>query len=234
MQPQLSLDEGHELVVGDEASAHAFEMVGAKLAVDEPIFALLQMLCQRDEGHLGGIGSEGAHALAAEGASHLDAIETADEGVVVPNFYAVCHALGMELEIGREEMFAEPATSLAVAPIDAAAAAHDAFEILVEGDTIFPTLEELAHGVGDVNVVGKDDETLWRTPPEGLLLVVVGIPLEDALSIAREEPVGGDVATDGQQTVVGIGGVWVGKGYCGFVEIIDHASMRLCFGLWGG
>ena len=52
----------------------------------------------------------------------------------------------------------------------------------------------------DVYLVGEDDETVEGTIPEGLWLLLIGVPREIAIEVAQYEAVDTEVATYCYQT----------------------------------
>ena len=60
---------------------------------------------QRD---LAGIGGAAEHAFAAEGTADLDAVEPADQRVILPAFYAVRAALAVQRDEARLDRAVDP------------------------------------------------------------------------------------------------------------------------------
>jgi hypothetical protein len=77
-----------------------------------------------------------------------------------------------------------------------------AIEVAVDGNVILMTLDKLTHGVADVDLVGEDDKTLQRTVPVWLLLILKGIPREEAVAIGQQQAVHTQVATYCHQSVI--------------------------------
>ena len=82
------------------------------------------------------------------------------------------------------------------------------------------------HGVGDVNLVGEDDEALHRAPPLDVGLARGGvdefgtgvfgtesIPREDAPTIRQQQTLGAQIASHSKQSI-GFAFLRVGKAYC--------------------
>jgi hypothetical protein len=75
-------------------------------------------------------------------------------------------------------------------------------EILVDGNGILPFVDELLHGMADVDFVGKDDKTLQGTIPQRLVAMVEGIPWKEPVAVSQQQTVHRQVATDSYQTIV--------------------------------
>src|SRR5690606_26288422 len=78
------LEPGEEFGQLDLAGAEALEVLGVDLAVDEGESPRAQLLHQRRERELGGVGAVGEHALAEEHRAERHAVEAADHGVALP------------------------------------------------------------------------------------------------------------------------------------------------------
>lgn len=202
-------DDLHVFFVGDEAAAHGTEVRGLELAVDELASEGVEEAGEVDEGELRGTGFEGEHALAEEGGTEVDAIETSHQtrgavgigSIAFPYFDTGGEALTMEFCVGSDDVGAQPGTFLLVAVLGCGAATDDTVEVAIDGDVVLATADELAHGVADVDLLGEDDEALQRTEPEGLVLVLEGEPREVAVGVGEQQTVDTQVATDGHQTV---------------------------------
>ena len=75
----------------------------------------------------------------------------------------------MQLRIGFNDILAQPGSLFVDAQL--AAVADDAVEVAVDGNLLFVFAQQGAHGVGDMYLVGEDDETLVWTIPHGLVIV---------------------------------------------------------------
>ena len=203
-------DDLHVFFVGDEAATHGTEVWGLELAVDELASEGVEATGQVDEGELRGAGFEGEHALTEEGGTEVDAIETSHQtrgavgigSVAFPHFDTGGKALAMEFGVGSDDVGAQPGSFLLIAVLGCGAATDDSVEVAIDGDLVFATADELAHGVADVDLLGEDDEALQRTEPKGLGLVVEGEPGEVAVGVGEQQTVDTQVATDGYQSVV--------------------------------
>lgn len=198
----------HVFLVGDVTSTHGAEMRGLKLTVDEAAPVLLEKTGKIDEGEFGGAGNEREHALAEETSSEGDAIETANEPSVrctvrwLPNFNAGSKALSVEFGIGTDDVRSQPGSVFGVAVLGCSTAMDNPLEILVDGNGILPFVDELLHGMADVDFVGKDDKTLQGTIPQRLVAMVEGIPWEEPVAVSQQQTVHRQVATDSYQPIV--------------------------------
>ncbi len=127
------------------------------------------------------------HALAAEGASRVDAVETSDERAVAPGLDAVSVPQPMHLLVRQEHLLGDPGPLL-VGARNLGARTDDASERSIDRE-----LESaLATGTGEVSAhveVGEvENRTLPRAVPEqGETLARPG---EHAASVCCEQRVG--------------------------------------------
>lgn len=156
----LSFYDTDVFFVGDETASHAAEVRRLKLAVDNLAAEFLEHTGQVDEGKLRGAGDEREHALAEKGRAEVDAVETTHQTVVLPNLDAGRKALPMEFGVGLDDIGSQPGTFLLIAVLGSGTTVDDTLEILVDGETEVALLEQLLHGVADVNLGGEDDKTL--------------------------------------------------------------------------
>ena len=63
------------------------------------------------------------------------------------------------------------------------------------------TVDELAHGVADVDLLGEDDEALQGTEPQGLVLALEREPREIAIGVGEQQTIDTQVATHCYQSV---------------------------------
>ena len=225
--PTLLPNEFQVFVIVDVAAAHGFEVGCLELAIDEGVAELLHQAGKHDEGNLRGTGDEREHAFAKEAAAQGDAIEAAHEGAVLPYFDTRGKALAVESGVGFLHLGTEPGAHAFLT--QRAALVDDLLEGSIDGDAQFPPLdlvELLVHGVGDVDLVGEDDETLHRAPPLDVGLArggvdefgtgvfgTEGIPGEDAPAIRQQQSLGAQIATYGKQSI-GFAVLRIGKAYC--------------------
>lgn len=198
----------HVFLVGDVTSTHGAEMRGLKLTVNKAASVLLEKTGKIDEGEFGGAGNEREHALAEETSTEGDAIETANEPSFrctvrwLPNFNAGSKALSVEFGIGTDDVRSQPRSVFGVAVLGCSTAMDNPFEILVDGNGILSFVDELLHGMADVDFVGKDDKTLQGTIPQRLVAMVEGIPWEEPVAVSQQQTVHREVATDSYQPIV--------------------------------
>ena len=79
---------------------------------------------------------------------------------------------------------------------------NHALEITIDGNVILTTLDKLAHGVTDMDLVGKDDKALQGTVPEGLILMLKGVPREKTIAIGQQQAVHTQVTTHCHQSII--------------------------------
>lgn len=198
----------HVFLVGDVTSTHGAEMRGLELTVNKAAPVLLEKTGKIDEGEFGGAGNEREHALAEETSTEGDAIETANEPSFrcavrwLPNFNAGSKALSVEFGIGTDDVRSQPRSVFGVAVLGCSTAMDNPLEILVDSNGILPFVDELLHGMADVDFVGKDDKTLQGTIPQRLVAMVEGIPWEEPIAVSQQQTVHREVATDSYQPIV--------------------------------
>ena len=180
------------------------------MAVDEFASEDFEGTGKLDEGEFRGAGLEGEHALAKEGSAKVDTIEAANEtrgcigigSIVFPHFDTGSEALAMEFGIGSDDVGTQPGAFFLVAVLGCGAAADDAIEVAIDGDVVLTALDELAHGVADVDLAGEDDKALQGTEPQGLVLALEREPGEEAVGVGQQQTIDTQVATNGHQAVV--------------------------------
>ena len=198
----------HVFLVGDMTSTHGAEMRGLELTVNKAASVLLEKTGKIDEGEFGGAGNEREHALAEETSTEGDAIETANELSLrctvrwLPNFNTGSKALSVKFGIGTDDVRSQPRSVFGVAVLGCSTAMDNPFEILVDGNGILPFVDELLHGMADVDFVGKDDKTLQGTIPQRLVAMVEGIPWKEPIAVSQQQTVHRQVATDSYQPIV--------------------------------
>ena len=166
-------------------------MRGLELTVNKAASVLLEETGKIDEGEFRGAGDEREHALAEETSTEGDAIETANEPSFrctvrwLPNFNAGSKALSVELGIGADDVRSQPGSIFGVAVLGCSTAMDNPFEIVVDGNGILPFVDELLHGMADVDFVGKDDEALQGTIPQRLIAILEGIPWEEPVAVSQ-------------------------------------------------
>ena len=166
-------------------------MRGLKLTVDEAASVLLEEAGQMDEGKFRGTGNERKHAFAKEASSEGDAIETANElsarCVVrrLPHLDTGSKTLSVEFGIGTDDVRSQPCSIFGVTILGSSTTTDNPFEILVDGNGILPFVDELLHGMADVDFVGKDDKALQGTIPQRLVAILEGIPWEEPVAVSQ-------------------------------------------------
>ena len=162
----VGVDNLQVLVVRDIMASHRLEMLRLELAVNEFDARLREELGQGDQRNLRCTWLEREHAFAEESATHGDAVEASDELFALPDFYARSIASALEFDVSRLHLRAEPSAFLFFA--QRATEVDDALEGGIDGDLDLVALhavEQRTHGVGDMDILGRDDEALHRAPP---------------------------------------------------------------------
>ena len=183
-------------------------MRGLKLTVNKAASVLLEKTGKIDEGEFGGAGNEREHALAKETSTEGDAIETANEPFIrctvrrLPYLDTGSKTLSVEFGIGSDDVRSQPRSIFGVAVLGCSTAMDNPLEILVDGNGILSFVDELLHGMADVDFVGKDDKTLQGTIPQRLVAMVEGIPWEEPVAVSQQQTVHREVATDSYQPIV--------------------------------
>ena len=108
----------------------------------------------------------------------------------------------MEFGIGTDDVRSQPRSVFGVAVLGCSTAMDNPLEILVDGNGILPFVDELLHGMADVDFVGKDDKALQGTIPQRLVAMVEGIPWEEPVAVSQQQTVHRQVATDSYQPIV--------------------------------
>ena len=66
----------------------------------------------------------------------------------------------MEFSVSLDDVGSQPCAFLFIAVLSSGTATYHTVEILVDGELIAVLVDQLLHGVADVDLFGKDDETL--------------------------------------------------------------------------
>ena len=181
--------------VGDVAAAHGTEVGRFELTVDKSAPEFAKPGGEVDEGELRGVGNQREHALTEEEIVDDDTIESTHYFLPVPYLDTGGEAFMMEIGVGLDHFGTEPGALILIAVLGSGAVLDDGFEVGVEADSVLVLLHELTHGMTDVYLVGEDDKTVEGTVPEGLWLLLIGVPREIAIEVAQYEAVDTEVAT---------------------------------------
>ena len=98
---QAPAQHPEESIPGDHLRPELLQMLRLDLAVDKLEIPGRQLLNQGDEGGLGGIGDPAEHGFAEEYPAQRDAVETAGQTVLPPDFHGMGQTHFMETDIGR-------------------------------------------------------------------------------------------------------------------------------------
>lgn len=199
-------DKGDVFVVRDITATHGTEMGRFKLAVDHEASEDIEHTGQMDEGKFRGTGNQREHTLSEEAPAKVDTIEAAYQAVAfflfLPHLDTRRKALTMEFGIGLDNVGPEPGAILRIAVLGSGTTLDDTIEILIDGDGIAILLDELLHGVADMDLLGENHETLQGTIPIGFIAVAEREPREETIGIGQQQTVDGEVATHSRQTIV--------------------------------
>lgn len=75
-------------------------------------------------------------------------------------------------------------------------------EVFVHCELVAALVDELLHGVADMDLAGEDDEALQGTKPQGLLLILKREPGEEPVGVGQQQTVDTQVTAYGHQSVV--------------------------------
>ena len=183
------------------ASSHRAKVIGGQLTVDDAVALGSHAFGEGNERHFRGAGRQTEHAVAAEEARMAHAVETTHQRVAFPHLDTLGQTLVVELAERGHERFAQPSALLAVAVLRRAATVDHAGESRVEGHAVAPGVPELAHGVGDVHLVGAQHKARTGRPPIQFAFAFEGTPRENARGVGGAQAFGAHVAADGQKSV---------------------------------
>ena len=107
-------------------------MIGDELRVEQPVAAGLEPRHQMHERDLGSVARAMEHALAEERAAEADAVEAADQFVVLIDLDAVAMAEVVELAIERADARVDPGAG--AAGLRLGAAVEHGIEVAVDRD----------------------------------------------------------------------------------------------------
>ena len=155
-----------------------------KLAVDEQTAKLFEQTGQMDQGEFRGTGHEREHTLAEEGLAEAHAVETTHQLFSLPHLDTGGKTLTVQFRIGLDDVRAQPGALLLIAVLSCGTALDDTLEILVDREAEVTLLDQLLHGVADVNLFGEDDEALQRTVPQGLFPIVEREPGKETMRVS--------------------------------------------------
>ena len=205
------------------ARPHRAEVVGGQLAVDDAVALGSHAFGEGNECHFRGTGRQTEHTVAAEHARMAHAVETTHQRVAFPHLDTLGQALVVELAERGHEGFAQPSALLPVAVLRRAATVDHAGESRVEGHAVAAGVPELAHGVGDVHLVGAQHKARTGRPPIQFAFAFEGTPRKNARRVGGAQAFGAHVAADGQKTI-GFGQLRVGEEQRIGIEDENHSG----------
>ncbi len=148
--------------------AKTLEMLGAGLGIEQFIAALIQALDQGGEGDFAGVALVVEHAFAEESCAETYAVETSGELFVLPCFDAVGVTQFMQADKSGDEFVVDPGVCDSVGH----AGAHGGLEVVVDADFEFFLTDELAEGVGNVELVERENAARIGGVPVHFAVVV--------------------------------------------------------------
>ena len=180
------------------APAHALQMGGFELAVDETAMRLYS-LGKGNECEFRGVWYKAEHALTDETPADTHTVESADKaGIGIAHLKGCGITQDVQPFVGLLHLITEPCPRLLVATVGQTALLNDAVEVTADAHRIAIAADELAHGMADMDLGGEDDKTVHGTPPHDFGRLAEIVPWEDAETVGRQKPIGRQVATYGQ------------------------------------
>ncbi len=205
-----------ELAARQVDRAHAVEMAGSHLAVEQGKTPGMQLSCKPDECDLAGVALARKHGFAEEHAPDRHAIEAADQRAVAPYLDRMGVAQRVQLGVCGAHFRAEPGAG--VAGTNGGTVADDAIEVLVERNRIVGLGEGALEAPRDMHGAGVEYGPRIGAPPEDRFVRVV--PGKDALRVRTAKARGRQVAAHGEQAVRLVEREFgIGKGAVGRIRI---------------
>src|ERR1043165_6321402 len=190
----LRREEVEELRADDLSRAECFHVRRHDLAVEPRRAARLQMLDEKEQRELRGVGLAVEHRLAGEDAAGVDAVQAAGERAVAPGLDAVRVAGLVQPRVGGDDARVDPRAVL-LGTRRGGAAADDGAEVAVDGEREAAPLHGLSQRPPDVELVEEDDRAPPRREPRQRQPLVR--PREDAVAIGVAQRLDGEVLADG-------------------------------------
>ena len=156
-----------------------------ELAVDDRASMLAHETGKMDERQFAAAGNQGEHALTEKRGTDADAIKSTYQLLALPHLHTGGEALLVKSGVGVDYVLPQPCPFHVEAAVGLTAVVYHPLEILVDAEPIKVLAQERAHGMGDVNLVGENDEALHRTIPDGLIGIAKRIPGKDAMAISQ-------------------------------------------------
>jgi hypothetical protein len=108
----------------------------------------------------------------------------------------------MEFSIGLYNVRAKPGPILSIAVLGRSTSAYNTIEIFVDGESVLVFVDQLTHGMTDVNFLGEDHKPLQWAVPKGGLAIAEREPWEEAVGIGQQQTVDGKIAPHSHQTII--------------------------------
>ena len=136
---------------GDLDCAEAGRDGGEHLNVEEEEITLAQVLDKVVESDFGSVAGAVEHGFAREEAADSNAINAADELIILPAFEAVSVALFVQLNVGFEKLASDPGG--AATRTGRSTAFHDFAESTIDSDLEYAFANNFGEAMGDVEVI---------------------------------------------------------------------------------
>ena len=158
----------------------------------------MEQLGQSYQGKLGSAGYKREHAFAEEACAESYSIQASDQFVAFPYFYAGGQVLFVHSDVSFNHFLSQPGSFLFDAELEQVRITCSNAWLKV---TLYLSLvHQRAHGMGDVDLVRKDDETLQRPPPLDQFFRGRRTR-KDAVGVRQDKAVNGQVTANSQQAV---------------------------------
>jgi hypothetical protein len=166
--------------------------------------AVAQVFDEVVKSDFGGVAGAVEHGFASEKPANRDAINAADEFVILPAFEAVSVALLVKLSVGFKELARDPGGT-AAGP-GCGAALHDIRKSAIDRDLEYAFANYFGETMGDVKLIEfENGSRIGRPPGDGFVS-----PGKNAVAIGEQQSRNGQVTANGNKTV-GVCAEWAGK-----------------------
>lgn len=132
--PYCFLQLGDKGFSGDGAGAQAGKVGGGYLAIDESEVACLQVANQVGQAYFGGVAHGGEHGFSEESLAKGNAVEAADQLVVVPGFDGMGVAVVVQGAVGGFHFSGDPGSGAPVIAGGLGAGVDHLLEGGIDGD----------------------------------------------------------------------------------------------------
>ncbi len=179
----------------DFDGAEAAQMLGDILGVEQHETAGDQPRHQMHQRHLRGVADAMEHALAEEGAAEADAVEPADQFVLLPDLDAVAMAEFVQAEIEIADALVDP--GVVAAGLRRGAAGDHRLERGVDGHGEGVGAHGARQARRDAKTIERDHAAQFRFDPEQGRIVGAFGHRKDAAGIGAQQHLGRDLGRGG-------------------------------------